>query len=160
MPQITALLHTRNDSRQLGRTLETLRPCSEIVVIDHDSTDRTRFMARQYGAVVRSATPSASPTAYLALARHDWILCLFPNESLSESLEASLFEWKLRSCEQVRNFLACSCSVREETANGWIDTAPVIRLVPKIWTAWEDTLPASDQPSALLEGHLLRFCVL
>ena len=31
MPPITALLHTKNDSLGLGRALETLLPCSEIL---------------------------------------------------------------------------------------------------------------------------------
>jgi len=157
MPDITALLHTRNDSRHLGRALETLRPCDEILVIDHASSDGTQLLARQYGAVVRSAAPSAPPATYLALARHDWVLCLLPYESLTEALEASLFEWKLRTREQVANINACSFPVREETASGWTDAAPVIRLVPRTWTAWEGKLPASDGPATLLEGNLLRF---
>jgi glycosyltransferase involved in cell wall biosynthesis len=157
MPAITALLHTRNDSRHLGRALESLRPCDEILVIDHGSLDNTPLLARQYGAVVHSATASASPATYLGLAHHPWVLCLLPCESLTEALEASLFEWKLGTDEHTAQSTAYCFQVREETANGWIDAAPVIRLIPKTWTAWQGTLPVSDQTGTLLEGHLLRF---
>jgi glycosyltransferase involved in cell wall biosynthesis len=157
MPPITALLHTLNDSLHLGRALESLRPCDEILVIDHGSADDTPLLARQYGAVVHSAMPSALPVKYLGLARHPWVLCLLPSESLTEALEASLFEWKLGTEEHTARSMAYSFNVREETANGWIDAEPVIRLIPKTWTAWEGTLPVSDQAGTLLEGHLLRF---
>ncbi len=42
-----------------------------------------------------SQTPSHH---YLDLARHDWIFCVEPGESITEALQASLFEWSaLRS---------------------------------------------------------------
>jgi hypothetical protein len=33
MPKITALLHTHNDALRLGRALDSLRPCDEVLVI-------------------------------------------------------------------------------------------------------------------------------
>ena len=65
MPSITAVLHTENDALRLGRALETLYPCDDIVVIDHESRDATVRIARQYGAKVVDATATRLPQNYL-----------------------------------------------------------------------------------------------
>src|SRR5205085_4134357 len=94
MPKISAILHTSNDAQRIGRALESLRPCDEVVVIDHDSTDGTAEVARKQGATVRTRIAGVQPGAYVHDLSHDWVLSLQPNEALSESLEASLLEWK------------------------------------------------------------------
>ena len=94
MPKITALIHTRNDALRLGRALESLRPCDEVLVVDDASDDDTVKVAHQYGAYVKTAIPGVTPGAYAMDASYDWVLCIEPNEALSEGLEASLIEWK------------------------------------------------------------------
>ena len=54
MPKFTALLRTHNDALHLGRTLESLRPCDEVLIIDDCSEDDTTRVAREYGAVIKS----------------------------------------------------------------------------------------------------------
>lgn len=157
MPPITALLHTRNDAFRLGRALETLRPCDEILVVDHGSHDATLRIAREYGArLIAARDDSTPPGHYLQLARHSWVLCLEPRESLTESLEASLFEWESESSG--RSAPAFSAFLREETAAGWLEhPTPHTRLVPQLWDRWEGSLPAHEPSSMVLEGELLRF---
>jgi cellulose synthase/poly-beta-1,6-N-acetylglucosamine synthase-like glycosyltransferase len=157
MPLITALLHTENDARRLGRTLQTLLPCDEIIVVDHDSHDTTRRIARQYGARVVAAEISAPSGHYLQLARHHWIFCLEPRESLTESLEATLLEWKsLHAVEE--GVVAFSVLLREETPAGWFNNpVPQTRLVSHGCDQWCGRLPASHPSAPLLEGELLRF---
>jgi len=94
MPSITALLHTFNHALQLGRALETLYPCDEILIVDHDSQDATQRIAREYGARIVQASSGSTPDRYWRLSSFDWILCLEPDESLTEALAASLYEWK------------------------------------------------------------------
>lgn len=94
MPSISALIHTCNDEHSIGRTLETLRPCDEVLVIDHASSDGTVKTAQQYGATVIAAVAGVEDGAYAVHCSNDWVLCLQPNESLSETLESALFEWK------------------------------------------------------------------
>ena len=50
MPRSRQLLHTENDALRLGRLLETLYPCDEILIVDHGSFDATSQVAREYGA--------------------------------------------------------------------------------------------------------------
>lgn len=94
MTSITVLLHTFNHALQLGRALETLYPCDEILIVDHHSQDATLHIAREYGARILQASSNCTPDQYWRRASFDWILCLQPDESLTEALAASLYEWK------------------------------------------------------------------
>jgi glycosyltransferase involved in cell wall biosynthesis len=155
MPRISAILQTHNDALRVGRTLETLHPCDEILIVDHDSTDRTVRIARDWGCRICDSNFSVADAA--ASARHDWLLLLNPTESITEGLEATLFEWRLRPVEEVRTIPACSISVRHETASGWSDGRPETRLIPKTWNRWMGLMPSSDPQALLLEGDLLSF---
>lgn len=157
MPKISAIIHANNDERRLGRALETLRACDEVIVIDHGSTDRTRQIAREYGATVRSGVPGVKPGAYIADLNHDWVLCLLPCESLSESLEASLLEWKQNHAESNDHQVGYRIAVREETESGWKTYPAVLRLVDRRRINWADELPPKDAAGPTLPGEILRF---
>ncbi len=160
MPGIAALLHCANDALRLGRTLEMLLPCDQILVIDHHSSDNTLRIARQYGATI---VPADMPdhNRNLDLARHDWVFCLEPGESISDTLQASLFEWSALTPRDVAGSVAFSLQVREQTADErWIDLpSPETRLVPRNWTDWRGRLPAPTPGAVKLEGELLRFAL-
>ncbi len=169
MLRITALLHSKNDGLRLGRALETLYPCDELVVVDYGSRDSTIRIAREYGATVIIARPETSPEIYLRPsqlssrasneAESRWLLCLDPHESLTERLAASLFDWKSQPPGlHAASAPAFSFFLREETANGWIESRTAqTRLVPLDWTAWKGALPCHDPAASSLEGELLRF---
>jgi len=153
MPSISALIHTSNDERRLGRTLETLRPCDEIVIVDHASGDSTTRVAREYGAKVIKAVSGVENGAYAHDCKHDWILCLRPNESLSEPLEATLLEWKANSDVDAAGF---GLRVRTQSQSGNSFT-PELRLVNRTRINWQGSLPAMAPDVAMLDGDLLRF---
>lgn len=154
MPPITALLHTLNDGLRLGRALETLRACDEFLVIDHGSKDNCVKVAREYGATVREGYAHEQSSR---LAASPWVLCVLPTESVSESLESSLYEWKTYSENDVARIAACSLFIRKETDSGWEESTPETRLVRRDWTDWKDALPRQSRGSMLLQGDLLRF---
>jgi len=156
MPGITAVLHTHNDALRLGRALETLCPCDEILIFDRSSDDGTLRIAREYGAKVISEYGDSDYAEALHIAKAHWILCLDPREALTEGLSAALFEWK----STVIPDLSSSFAVfqREETFAGWIqDPAPKTRLVPAGWRNWNRYFPVNDSSAVLLDGELLRF---
>jgi glycosyltransferase involved in cell wall biosynthesis len=162
MPLITALLHTANDGQRLGRALEMLLPCAEILIVDHHSTDATVRVAREYGARVVEARGQAPANHYLEEALHDWILCLLPSESITEGLQATLFEWSSLPDAAVAEPSGFSVVVREQVGKDWMDRdwrelpEPEIRLIPRNWTLWHGNLPAHHPSSRALEGELLR----
>ena len=164
MASITALLFTQNDALRLGRALETIYACDDIVVVDHGSRDATVRVAREYGARVVDARPGPSPADYVrsSISRAPdagWILCLDPRESVTEKLAASLFEWKSeagRSNPAAAS--AFSFFLREETAEGWVEVPfAQTRLVPPTWNLWKGNFPAQEPSAIALEGELLRF---
>jgi len=156
MPQITAVLHTHNDALRLGRCLETLYPCDEIVVVDRGSSDRTLHLAREYGARVLEMKAGNGLSTYSQIAPAGWILCLDVRESLTEALAASLYEWK--TAERIRADSSFSALLREETDSGWMEHAVAqTRLVPSGWSRWKGRLPEDDPAAVVLQGEILRF---
>ncbi|HLV86543.1 MAG TPA: hypothetical protein VKV39_06160 [Candidatus Sulfotelmatobacter sp.] len=161
MHPLRALLQTRNDGVRLGRCLETLYPCEEIVIVDHGSSDDTLHIARLYGCTVIRAglNPSSELLHQLIspLVGSGWTLCLEPCESLSEGLAASLFDWKLGGETSLAG-PPRSAFLREETNAGWTEKSLAqVRLIPPGWNRWERQMPGHDESSVPLEGALLRF---
>ena len=154
MPKITAVIHARNDAPRLGRLLETLRPCDQVLIIDDSTDDSVEKLAHEYGADVRRCIPGVSPGAYAMDAVHEWIFCVLPNESLSEGLEASLFSWKDGDPKREDTF---SVVVREEKDGQWSETPSEVRLINRCCINWTGKLPPNLDGAFVLPGHLLRF---
>jgi len=151
MTSLTAIIRTHNDAIRLGRALETLYACDEIVILDDQSTDRTVGLAYEYGAKV---TRNSSVADIASAAKPGWIICLLPNESATEGLAASLYE--LKSVDIAER--AYCVSLREETAQGWSERATIhTRVVPTHWKHWQNHLPAPDPSAEPLAGEILRF---
>jgi len=95
--KISAAIITFNEERNIARVIESLRCCDEILVLDSGSNDRTRDIAGKLGARVVEASwhgYAAQKNIAAGLATHDWILALDADESLSEALEAEIWQIK------------------------------------------------------------------
>jgi glycosyltransferase involved in cell wall biosynthesis len=95
--KITATIITFNEERNIARVIESLRCADEILVLDSGSNDRTAEIATKLGARVEEASwhgYAAQKNIAAGLARHDWILSLDADESLSEALEAEIWQIK------------------------------------------------------------------
>lgn len=155
MPKITALLHTHNDALRLGRVLDSLRPCDEVLVIDDNSEDDTERIAREHGVTFKTAIPGVTSGAYAMDATHEWILCLRTNEALSDDLEAALLEWKENDPDEGT---ACyGVPIRSENGNGWEKHPPEVRLVNRKRMNWVGEMPPEQACSTVLNGELLCF---
>jgi glycosyltransferase involved in cell wall biosynthesis len=148
MTRITAILHTHNDALRIARAVESLRSCDEVLVIDHGSSDETRAMAQRFGARVLETQDKVFETqAFLPEAKHDWVFCLQPTESLSEGLEASLLEWKLATHPAPTAF---AVPILGETPS--ITETRLVNRLNSAWKGWKPLLASK----LVLEGHLLR----
>ncbi|MBV9183524.1 MAG: glycosyltransferase family 2 protein [Acidobacteria bacterium] len=95
--KISATIITFNEERNVARVIESLRCCDEILVLDSGSNDRTVEIATKLGARVIEASwhgYAAQKNIAAKLATHDWILSLDADESLSEALEAEIWQIK------------------------------------------------------------------
>jgi glycosyltransferase involved in cell wall biosynthesis len=155
MAKLTAIIHTSNDELRLGRALDSLRACDQVIVVDHGSSDNTEKVARDHGAECKKGIPGVDRGAYAVDANNDWILCLCANESLSEPLEAALFEWKSKDHEDAAGY---NIRLREESRNGWKNLEAETRLVNRRKINWTGDLPPTTSVNEVLSGDLLRFC--
>jgi len=95
--KISAAIITFNEERNVARVIESLRCCDEILVLDSGSNDRTVEVATKLGARVEEASwhgYAAQKNIAAELATYDWILSLDADESLSEALEAEIWQIK------------------------------------------------------------------
>jgi glycosyltransferase involved in cell wall biosynthesis len=99
---ISATIITFNEERNIARVIESLRCCDEIIVLDSGSNDRTVEVAANLGARVIEASwhgYAAQKNIAAGLASHDWVLSLDADESLSEALEAEIWQIKKHGAE-------------------------------------------------------------
>src|SRR3954469_15309312 len=95
--KISATIITFNEERNIARVIESLLCCDEILVLDSGSNDRTVEIATKLGARVVEASwhgYAAQKNIAADLASHDWILSLDADESVSEALEAEIWQIK------------------------------------------------------------------
>jgi len=107
---LSAVLITRDAERHLERVLAPLSFCSEILILDSGSRDRTREIAAAHGAVWHDRPfEGYGPTKRraVALASFDWVLSLDADEVLDEPAAAALagIDWAAadpRQCWSLR----------------------------------------------------------
>jgi glycosyltransferase involved in cell wall biosynthesis len=152
--KISALIHTCDSARSLGRALDSLRPCDEVIVVDHGSKDETVKVAQEHGAKVIHGVLGVGRGAYAQDARNPWILCLLPQEALAEELEASLFEWS--EADHDINQMGFNMAIREQNGVGWKSLDAEMRLANRKQINWTGDLPPSNPTVPALAGHIVR----
>ena len=95
MPRLSAIIITRNEAENIAACLDRLLFCDERIVVDSNSTDRTREIAAQMGArVVEHAFAGFGPQKNfaLSLATGDWVLSIDADERVSPALAHEIAE--------------------------------------------------------------------
>jgi len=152
--KISALIHTCDSARSLGRALDSLRPCDEVIVVDHGSQDETVKVAQEHGAKVIHGVLGVGHGAYAQDTRNPWILCLLPQEALAEELEASLFEWT--EAEHDGTQMGFNMAIREQNGAGWKSLEAEMRLANRKQINWTGDLPPANPNVPTLAGHIVR----
>jgi len=87
---ISCVILTHNSEKNIESLLESLSWCDERVIVDDDSTDKTRDIAKKFGAVVVKHTLhndfAIQRNIGLEKAHGDWILFVDSDESVSPQL--------------------------------------------------------------------------
>src|SRR5688500_6070766 len=95
--QITATIITFNEESNIKAACESVAWADEIVVVDSNSTDKTRDIAAACGArVIINEWPGFGAQKHFAVSRaeHDWIFSLDADERVSDQLRASIEDLK------------------------------------------------------------------
>jgi glycosyltransferase involved in cell wall biosynthesis len=93
MPQLSAIVITRNEADKIGACLDSVAFCDERIVVDCGSSDSTVAIAREKGARVEfNAWRGFGPQKNyaLSLATGTWVLSLDADEIVSPALAASI----------------------------------------------------------------------
>jgi len=93
MIKISGIIVARNEEKMIGEALDSLSFCSEIVVIDNGSTDKTKQIAEKKGAKIfelKINDLSELRNFGLSKAEYDWILYLDADERINDDLKNSI----------------------------------------------------------------------
>lgn len=107
---LSVALATRNEETNIGACLESVKDIAdEIVIVDEESTDRTRDIAEKYGA--RVSTQKHEPIFHITkqkaidLAKGEWILQLDADERITDELAAEIEMIVHMDDVQIRKYL-------------------------------------------------------
>ena len=93
MPLLSVAIITKNEERNLARTLASVSFADEIIIVDTDSTDRTVEIAESFNAkIFNRPWPGFAGQKNFAIQQctGDWILSLDADEELSPELRTQL----------------------------------------------------------------------
>src|SRR5580704_13852985 len=93
MPQLSAIIITRDEAANIGECLDTLAFCDERIVVDCGSDDGTVDIARGKGARVEHHDWigfGPQKNFALSLATGDWVLSLDADERVTPELAAAI----------------------------------------------------------------------
>jgi glycosyltransferase involved in cell wall biosynthesis len=93
---ISALVSSRNEGHALGRCLDAIGFCAEVIVIDIESDDDTAAVAQAHGArVIRHPYVPIAEWARVTVApqaRYDWLFVVDPDEEVPPALASEVAE--------------------------------------------------------------------
>ncbi|PIS16106.1 hypothetical protein COT62_00135 [Candidatus Roizmanbacteria bacterium CG09_land_8_20_14_0_10_41_9] len=93
---ITAVILAKNEEKHIGKTIQSLSFCNEIIVVDDNSNDATREIAEKLGCRVlpRSLNSDFAGQRNFAMeqAKHDWILFVDADEEVTTELRENILQ--------------------------------------------------------------------
>lgn len=144
--KLSAVINTKNSSQTLKETLESIRFADEIVVVDMESQDNTRELARQYTDHVftHKDVGYVEPARNFALskAKGEWILVIDSDEVVSPGLK----RWLEQLTTAKTQTADCYYIPRKNIIFGtWVKTAgwwpdPILRVFRRGQVHWQDKL--------------------
>lgn len=94
--KISAVIMTKNEEANIERCLNSVQWADEIIVLDNNSTDNTRGIARKLGATVHINPKwqgfGLSKKLAVSKAKHDWIFSIDADEEVTPELKDKILK--------------------------------------------------------------------
>lgn len=105
---VSAVVIVKNEEKDLRGCLESLSWCSEKIVVNNKSTDKTPGIAQRMGAIVLESDEESNFSVLrnlgLKKATHEWVLFVDADEIVSESLAFEITNVVSRNLENYSGF--------------------------------------------------------
>jgi len=140
--RISAVVLTKNEEKNIKECLEGLGFCDEVIVVDDNSDDRTREIAKEFGArvFVRALDGDFAAQRNYALrqAQGDWALFVDADERVSPALASEITNYTLH----ITNYSGFYLKRKDYFLGRWLkhgETANVklLRLAKKNAGRWK-----------------------
>lgn len=166
IPTVTAFIVCMNEAKNIRRCLESIRWCSEIVVIDSGSTDGTLEICREVGArVIHREWPGYVEQKRYGLEHStgDWVLNLDADEEVSPELQHEILHVLATEGERYDGYELSRVVFylnRWWRKGGWYPEYR-LRLCRRSKTSWAGADPHEKAevagPTRRLEGELRHY---
>lgn len=128
---ISAIILTRNEEKNLASCIESIEFCSEIIVVDDESTDKTLEIAKKNGAkiITRKLSNDFSSQRNMGLhsAANLWVLFIDGDEVLSSLAKQSIIEIVTNQITRINGYAIKRTDIlwgkkllHGETGNMWL----------------------------------------
>jgi glycosyltransferase involved in cell wall biosynthesis len=167
MDLLSVVIISFNEEKKIGTCIDSVKSIAdEIIVVDSFSTDRTKWIAEQKGAVVKEENFLGyiqQKNMAIQFASHDYVLSLDADEALDEELakailtEKNQFRFKAYSMNRCANY--CGKYIR----HGIWYPDPKVRLFDKRIASWgginpHDKIELKEKITIKhLKGDILHF---
>jgi len=167
MDLLSVVIISFNEEENIGRCIDSVRKIAdEIILVDSFSTDRTREIAIQKGAIVKQERFKGyieQKNLALQLASHDFTLSIDADESLDEKLVGSIAEEKKKFGFRAYSMNRCANYCGRFIRHGLWYPDKKVRLFDKRIARWGGTNPhdrielKENVAIRHLEGDILHF---
>lgn len=161
-PPLSVVVIAKNEAVNIGRCLESVAWCDDVVVVDDNSEDATASLAEALGArVLRHGFESFASQRNWALERaglrHPWVLMLDADEVLTLEISAEIADALTTADDSVAGFLMCRKTVFFGCWLRHADGFPVwiMRLVHRDRARFVDS-GHGEVPVPPVNGHLAK----
>lgn len=160
---LSVAIITLNAAPQLAACLDSVRFAEDVVVVDSGSSDGTQALAERLGArVIHQDWLGFGRQKQFAVdaARHDWVLCLDADESLSPALRESIENCLMAPSSSAFRFARCNRFLGRYLKHGEGYPDWSLRLFDRRQARWSDDAVhekvIASGPVGTLHGDLLH----
>lgn len=143
MLQLSAVILTKNEEKNIENCLKSLSFCDEVIVIDSDSSDNTRTIAQKFGAKVfiRPLNNNFSDLRNFGLsqAKNIWVFFVDADERVTEALASELSSTIYNLSSEYTGFYIKRSDIMwgKELQHGETGNLKLLRLAKKDKGIWD-----------------------